>query len=107
MYQKYRNQKTMLDGILFDSKHEAEHWAWLKILERTGQITDLKRQVHFELQEGFKFKGRSYRPITYIADFVYYQNGQMVVEDAKGMRTEVYKIKKKLMLYKGIEIREV
>ena len=109
---KYGNRKTEVDGIVFDSKHEAHRWIELKYMERAGLISDLKRQVRFELlpcqyDEQDKVVERS---ITYIADFVYMENGKKVVEDAKSSatKTDVYKIKKKLMLWRhGIRIKEV
>lgn len=109
---KYGNRKTEVDGIVFDSKHEAHRWIELKYMERAGLISDLKRQVRFELlpcqyDERDRVVERS---ITYIADFVYMENGKKVVEDAKSSatKTDVYKIKKKLMLWRhGIRIKEV
>ncbi len=103
---KYRNQKTQINGITFDSKHEAQRYAELLLLQRAGEIQGLNRQVRFELipkQEGE-------RACYYVADFVYNvtATGEMVVEDAKGVKTDVYKIKRKLMLWvHGIRIREV
>lgn len=103
---KYHASKTEIDGIRFDSRKEAARYSELKLLERAGEIRDLQLQVPFELipkQEGE-------RACTYVADFVYHMTdtGKMVVEDAKGMRTDVYKIKRKLMLWRhGIRIREV
>lgn len=105
-YNKYHNKKTNIDGITFDSKREAQRYAELCLLQRKGKIQSLRRQVPFELipkQEGE-------RACTYVADFVYHMTdtGKMVVEDAKGMRTDVYKIKRKLMLWRhGIRISEV
>ena len=101
---KYGAKKvTAPDGQVFDSVKEFHRWGCLRLLERAGKISDLKRQVKFELipkQEGE-------RACNYIADFVYSEDGQKVVEDCKGMKTEVYKIKKKLMLWvHGIRIRE-
>lgn len=109
---KYGNRKVELDGMVFDSKHEANRWIELKYMERAGLIMDLKRQVRFELipcqyDERDKIVERS---VTYIADFVYVENGKRVVEDAKSpaTKTDVYKIKRKLMLEKyGIRIMEV
>lgn len=93
---KYGNIKTVTsDGIRHDSRKEANRWCELKLLERAGKITNLERQVKFELipkQEGE-------RAVNYIADFVYFENGKRVVEDTKGCRTEVYKLKKKLLKY--------
>lgn len=81
----------------------------MQTLQRTGVIKNLDRQVSFELIPALKENGKVIqRAITYKADFVYEQNGKVIVEDAKGFRTEVYKIKKKLMRWKyGIEIMEV
>lgn len=106
---KFHAKKTEIDGIVFDSKHEAERYAELKLLERGRVIKDLTLQPKFELQEGYTSPtGKKIRPITYIADFMYTEDGNTVVEDAKGMKTDVYKLKKKLFEYKyGIEVREV
>lgn len=105
---KYHNQKTMYDGVLFDSKREAERWAELLILEKAGVISDLKRQVRYELLPTQKTKTKTERAVNYVADFVYKENGETVVEDTKGVPTKEYIIKRKLMLFiHGIEIREV
>lgn len=101
---KYNAQKTKVDGIAFDSKKEARRYRELKLLENAGDIFDLRFQVPFELIP--KQKGE--RAVVYKADFTYWQDGKYIVEDAKGVRTDVYKIKKKLMLWRhGIAIREV
>lgn len=94
-------------GITFDSKHEAERYLVLRADEIAGRIKDLKLQVPFELIPP-QLYGK-WRATTYVADFTYTdKNGQFVVEDAKGFRTEVYRIKKKLMLLRhGIIIKEV
>lgn len=104
---KYGNIKTVTsDGIKHDSRKEANRWCELKMLERAGKITDLQRQVKFELipkQEGE-------RACHYVADFVYHdaETGKKVVEDTKGKKTKDYIIKRKLMLYiHGIRIREI
>lgn len=106
---KYKNKKVVVDNILFDSKKEANYYTKLKILRDAGKILDLELQKRFVLQQGFKLHGKTYRAITYIADFVYKdQEGQTHVVDTKGYRTQVYKIKKKLFMKKfGIEIEEV
>lgn len=101
---KYGAKKVKaFDGQVFDSQREFQRYGVLRLLERAGKISDLQRQVKYELipkQEGE-------RACYYIADFVYYEGGQKVVEDCKGMKTDVYKIKKKLMLWvHGIRIRE-
>lgn len=107
---KYNARETEIDGIKFDSKLEAEHYASLKLLERAGVIKNLKLQPRFLLQDGFTYNGHKERKIEYVADFQYERDGKTIVEDAKGMRTEVYKLKRKLFLYKyggKIEFREV
>lgn len=106
---KYRNKKVIVNGIEFDSKREAQRWAQLKLLERAGEIANLERQVSFELIPAQKIREKVVeRACYYIADFVYTENGQQVVEDAKGVRTPEYIIKRKMMLYRyGIRIREV
>ena len=100
---KYRNKKTSVDGIRFDSKREANRYMELKLLERAGIIKGLKRQVPYILID----KSRYGRAIKYVADFVYYEYGKLVVEDVKGVRTPVYKLKKRLMAERfGIEVKE-
>ncbi len=106
---KYRNKKIVIDGEKFDSERESERWQDLLILQHIGEIKDLRRQVKFELQPSYKKNGKTIRAITYIADFTYLLNGKLIVEDSKGYRTEVYKLKKKLFEYKypDLEIKEV
>lgn len=107
---KYNAKKTELDGIKFDSKFEAEHYASLKLLERAGVIQNLKLQPRFLLQEGFKYQGHRERKIEYVADFQYERDGKTIVEDAKGFKTDIYKLKRKLFLYKygdKVEFKEV
>lgn len=108
-YSKYRNVKTTVFGKTFSSKHEAKRYMELKILLDAGEIFDLRMQVPYELIPSFKLDGETYRGIKYVADFVYKdKDGNEVVEDAKGMRTEVYKLKRKLMAYvHKIKIKEV
>ena len=102
---KYNNTKIRVDGRLFDSKAEAARWQELQLLERAGEITELERQVEYELIP--KQKGE--RAVKYIADFRYIDHeGKTVVEDTKGVRTPVYILKRKLMLrVHGIRVREV
>lgn len=106
---KYGNRKTYVGTMEFDSRHEADRWVELMMLARAGRITNLERQVPFELIPAQRRDGKLVeRPVKYIADFVYEENGETVVEDAKGMKTKEYIIKRKLMLYEyGIQIREV
>lgn len=105
---KYRNKKTQYNCITFDSKLECERYKTLKALEEVGAISDLRRQVKFELVPQCKVDGKvKYRAKYYIADFVYIQNGEQIVEDAKGYRTDIYRLKAHLMLYRyGIVIKE-
>lgn len=96
---KFNAKKTELDGITFDSKAEAKRYSELKLLKRAGEIEALSLQPRFVLQEGYiSGEGKRVRPITYIADFAYIdkKTGKTIVEDVKGMRTSVYKLKKKL-----------
>lgn len=121
---KYNSRKTSYNGELFDSKKEARRYAELVLMERAGVITDLRRQVKFELipaqyeeyerispKTGKRLKSGKKcveQSVVYNADFVYMKDGKQVVEDAKGMRTEKYIIKRKLMLWiHGIKIVEV
>lgn len=129
MRNKYYSKKISADGMIFDSKKEFKRWNELRLLEKSGQIRDLKRQVKFVLipaqrepdtrgpKGGIKPGRLLEREVAYIADFTYVENlpfageadtGVLVVEDTKGMRTKDYIIKRKLMLYiHGIRIREV
>ena len=106
---KYRNKKWELDGQTFDSQHEARRYQELRYLLRAGIISNLQRQVPYELIPSQKRDGKVVeRPVKYIADFVYTENGEEVVEDAKGVRTKEYIIKRKLMLWQyGIRVKEV
>lgn len=101
---KYRNKKT--GG--FDSKMERDRYLLLRMMEETGEITDLKCQVKFELIPAQYIDGKCVeRKCEYVADFTYYQDGSLVVEDVKGFRTDVYKLKRKMMLYlRGIRVKE-
>lgn len=123
---KYGNQKVVYLGEVFDSKREMYRYMDLRMLLTCGAISNLRRQVVYELipvqrekstrvykkgrKKGQPIEGKIIeKAVTYIADFVYTDNatGKEVVEDAKGMRTRDYIIKRKLMLYiHGIKIRE-
>lgn len=93
---KYHAKKTVVDGIPFDSKREADRYLVLKSMEEDGTIEDLRRQVRYELIPAFDVNGVHCRPVFYVADFVYVEDGKEVVEDVKGMRTDVYRLKSKL-----------
>ena len=111
MPSKYGNRKTTLNGVEFDSHKEAQRYAQLRLLERAGRITNLRCQVKYILipaQRDAKGKPLE-RECSYVADFVYFDLtlGREVVEDAKGYRTDAYKLKKKMMLwFHGIQITE-
>ena len=101
-YSKYKNRRTEVDGIEFDSLKEARRYQELKLLVRGGVIKDLELQPVFELIPKQKHNGKSIRKANYIADFMYIdtKRGITVVEDVKGFKTDVYKLKKKMFLYK-------
>ena len=96
-------------GFMHDSKREAARANELILMQRAGVITELRQQVAFALIPAQKLSnGQTERGCAYIADFTYRENGEFIVEDAKGKRTAEYIIKRKLMKYKyNIEIREV
>ena len=103
MYNKYRAKKTTVDGITFDSKREAIRYKELKLLERAGYIQDLQLQVPYVLIDKSKYG----MAVKYYADFVYTENNQTIVEDSKGMKTPIYKLKKRMMAERyGIIIKE-
>lgn len=99
---KYYNIKTKVDNITFDSKLEAKRYKELKLLEEAGVIKDLQLQPTYELIPTFKKDKKTYRKTTYKADFSYYDNElkKTVIEDTKGFKTDVYKLKKKMFEYK-------
>lgn len=123
MWTKYGNKKCVIDGIEFDSTREADRYCELMMLQRAGHISNVELQKTFELlpaqYETFERYGKKgqrlqdgkrciEKAVVYKADFVYTENGQTVVEDAKGMHTKEYIIKRKLMLYiHGIRIKEI
>ena len=98
MKSKYNNRKTMIDGITFDSNKEARRYTVLRSLQDGGYIKGLSLQVPFELIP----KQDGERAVKYIADFVYYDIEKQIhiVEDVKGFKTDVYKLKRKLFKYK-------
>jgi len=98
---KYNAKPVEFEGFKFDSKKELKRYQELKMLEKAGKIKDLELQPVFLIQEGFYYRGKAIRQITYRADFEYIdENGNRVVEDVKGFKTDVYKLKKKLFLKK-------
>lgn len=124
---KYRNKITVTsDNSVHDSRKEAKRWVELSLMQKAGLIRDLQRQVSFELiptqreassevytrgeKKGLPKEGKVIeKGVTYIADFVYTDTatGEMVVEDAKGVRTKEYILKRKMLLYfHNIRIKE-
>ncbi len=128
---KYHARKITRDGVTYDSLKEYRRFCDLSLLQRAGAITDLQRQVPFELipaqyeeiptGEVYQRGERRGQPkmkrvcveqsVSYVADFVYYKDGERIVEDVKGYKKgtayAVFTIKRKLMRLKGIKIREV
>ena len=100
---KYNSRQTIIDGHKFPSQKEANRYQELKLMEKAKAIENLKMQVPFPLIK----KSPYGKEIKYIADFVYWEDGKMIVEDVKGYKTDMYKLKKRLMaeLY-GIKIKE-
>lgn len=112
---KYHNVKSeyydpdLMESITFDSKKELEYYLILKDRQKRGEIDDLRRQVSITIQPSFIYKGKTIRAITYRADFIYIdkKDGLTHIIDVKGLKTEIYKLKKKLLQYQGYEIEEV
>lgn len=104
---KYRNKKVIVDEKEFDSKREGNRYKELKLLERAEKIKDLELQPRFLLQDSFKKNGRTFRKIEYVADFKYIENGKTIVEDVKGIQTDVFKLKHKIFekVYPDLELR--
>ena len=105
---KYNARKTSIDGITFDSQREASRYEELKLMKLAGEIQELQLQPEFLLQEAFTDnKGKRRKAIIYKADFQYIEDGTVVVEDVKGVQTDVFKLKMKLFLkqYPGIDFR--
>ena len=120
---KYGAKKVTRDGMTFDSQKEYRRFCELCLLERAGKVTDLQRQVKFVLIPTQYERFERYSPktgkrlsdgvravekeVSYIADFVYTEDGKQVGEDTKGFRTADYILKRKMMLhFHGIKIKE-
>lgn len=110
-YNKYGNKKVVVDGHEFDSQKEARRYKELKLMERAGVIKNLELQPAFELIPTIRTEHETLRKTVYKADFRYVdtKTDGVVVEDVKGFKTDVYKLKKKMLLhkYEGIDFREV
>ncbi len=116
VYRKYHNRKVVFAGHNFDSQAEANRYQELVLLQRAGKIKELELQPRFLIQEEFTYQGKKERKIEYVADFMYKEfvdkdcmMVRTVVEDVKGMKTDVYKLKRKLFLarYPLIDFREI
>ena len=104
-YNKYKNKKTIVDGIKFDSEMESHYYIYLKHLKEIGEVVDFEIQPTFLLQEGFNLNGKRIRAITYKSDFkVIYKDGHEEVIDVKGKLTEEFKIKRKMLFYRYRDI---
>lgn len=110
---KYGASKVIVNGITFHSRAEASRYTDLVRMQAAGVISDLQLQVRFQLlgvgsallrivSQGYP-KGRV---VNYVADFVYVEEGQVIIEDVKGMATPEYKLKKAIMACMGHQIRE-
>ena len=123
---KYNNTKVEIDGIKYDSKKESQRNAYLELMQKQGLISDLKRQVVFELIPTIyedkvvhlKTKDKivkrvAQKAVTYKADFTYIKDGQLVVEDVKASASyaaldKTFILKEKMMRYfHGIVIKRV
>lgn len=108
---KYHNEKTVVNGIRFDSRKEANRYIVLKSELASGAISDLKLQPQFTIQESYKTaEGKRVQAIRYVADFSYTRDGVFIVEDVKSeaTKTRVYGLKKKLVRERfGVEITEI
>lgn len=120
-YRKYHNKRVEYQGKVFDSLKERRRYCELLLLQKQGTISDLRLQVPYELipaiyedvEKQLKTKVKVVsrcvqRAVTYVADFVYIQDGKTIVEDTKGFRTKEYELKKKMMrALLGITIKEI
>ena len=102
MSNKYHARKTTVDGIRFDSKAEAARYVELKLMARAGEIKNLRLQPRYTIHDAFLAlqDGKRYRKIEYVGDFEYWEvkNKRLVCEDVKGVRTALYRLKRKLFL---------
>ncbi|MFA5151011.1 MAG: DUF1064 domain-containing protein [Clostridia bacterium] len=108
---KYNSRHVSIDGYLFDSIRESQRYSELKLMEKAGEIRDLKVHPAIKLQPSFVYRGETIREITYEADFGYWENDVYVYEDVKGFETSVFKLKWKMLLYQfmnsNIRIKKV
>lgn len=104
---KYGNRRFRNSEGFWDSQREYKRWGELRLLERAGKIHDLRRQVAYDLLPQCVLDGRRHRPVRYVADFVYVEDGKTKVEDSKGFKHRLYMLKRRLMWQLlGIEVVE-
>lgn len=98
---KYGNRVVIVDGERFDSAGEYARWRELRLLERAGELTDLRRQVPYELVPALHRPGHRTEPaLRYVADFVYQEGDRMIAEDFKGYDGEsTWRLKRRLFLW--------
>lgn len=107
---KYHNKKVKFRGITFDSVKERDYYLYLLDREKRGEVRHINRQYKFEIIPSFTTPaGEKIKAITYLADFYFFDivSNSWRVIDVKGYKTDVYRLKKKLLAYKGIYIEEV
>ena len=106
---KFNARKTPYDGYVFDSGKECQRYKDLRLLEKALDISDLTVHPKFVLQEGFIWHGKKIRPITYTADFMYLEDDNTIVEDVKGIQTQLFRVKAKMFkkLYPELDFRIV
>jgi len=110
MTSKYRNRITHVDGYKFDSYAESVRYNELKLLERAGLISGLKVHPRYLILDGFTdWTGKQVKLTYYEADFEYFERGRVVVEDVKGVRTDVFKLKSKMFRqrYPAYDFKEI
>lgn len=107
---KYHAEPVVIDGVRFDSKAEARRYRELLLLQGEGMISGLKRQPKFIILDVFTDRrGKKHRARCYIGDFEYFERGERVVEDVKGVETPVFSLKRDMFLarYPEIDLRIV
>lgn len=105
---KFGNRKVVTDDGTFDSQGEMARWRELQLEERAGRITDLERQVAYELLPRLQMPGqRTEQRIVLWVDFEYQEHGRTIVEDFKGVETPTWRLKRRLFLhrYPHVELR--
>ena len=108
---KYRNEKTIIDSIMFQSKKESNRYFELKMLQKAGEISGLELQPKFMIIPHVLWNGKILKTRFYIADFAYYENCKKTVEDVKSViirKNPVYTLKRQLFLlkYPGIVFKK-